>query len=113
MPASNNIGAKLRNIDLQRCTTTQPIFLSFFKMLTYQPKMSKATDHLTSCLSKLAERMIKNQLYWWLESNKILNPNKAGFRTGQQTEDQLLRLSHKVIDGFQKKKNTTAVFVDL
>ncbi|GFR84197.1 reverse transcriptase [Elysia marginata] len=69
--------------------------------------------HPTSCLGKLAERMINNRLYWWLESNKILNPNQAGFRTGQQTEDQLFRLSHKVIDGFQKKKNTTAVFVDL
>ncbi|GFR92890.1 reverse transcriptase-like protein, partial [Elysia marginata] len=40
-------------------------------------------------------------------------PNQAGFRTGQQKEDQLFRLSQKVIDGFQKKKNTTAVFVDL
>ncbi|GFR73609.1 RNA-directed DNA polymerase from mobile element jockey [Elysia marginata] len=69
--------------------------------------------HLTSCLGKLAERIINNRLYWWLESNKILNPNQAGFRTGQQTEDQLFRLSQKVIDGFQKKKNTTAVFVDL
>ncbi|GFR59057.1 RNA-directed DNA polymerase from transposon X-element [Elysia marginata] len=69
--------------------------------------------HLTSCLGKLAERMINNVLYWWLESNKILNPNQAGFRTGQQAEDQLFRLSQKVIDGLQKKKNTTAVFVDL
>ncbi|GFS17732.1 RNA-directed DNA polymerase from mobile element jockey [Elysia marginata] len=57
--------------------------------------------------------MINNRLYWWLESNKILNPHQAGFRTGQQTKDQLFRLSQKVIDGFQKKKNTTAVFVDL
>ncbi|GFS18038.1 RNA-directed DNA polymerase from mobile element jockey [Elysia marginata] len=57
--------------------------------------------------------MIDNRLYWWIESNKILNHNQAGFRTGQQTEDQLFRLSQKVIDRFQKKKNTTAVFVDL
>ncbi|GFR65706.1 RNA-directed DNA polymerase from mobile element jockey [Elysia marginata] len=48
-----------------------------------------------------------------LVKRKILNPNQAGFRTGQQTEDQLFRLSQKVIDGFQKKKNTTAVFVEL
>ena len=40
------------------------------------------------------------------------NP-QAGFRNGHRCEDQLFRLSQKIIDGFHEKKSTTAVFVDL
>ena len=68
---------------------------------------------LLSCIGKIAERMINSRLYWWLESTKSLNNHQAGFRTGQRTEDQLFRLTQRVIDGFQEGKQTTAIFVDL
>ena len=68
---------------------------------------------LTSCVGKLAERMVNNRLYWWLEKNKILNDSQAGFRKGCRTEDQLFRLVQNTIDGFQKKRHTSAVFIDL
>ena len=68
---------------------------------------------LTSCLGKMAERMINERLYWWLEANKLLDSHQAGFRARQRTDDQLFRLTQKVIDGFHMKKNTTAIFVDL
>ena len=59
------------------------------------------------------ERMINSRLYWWLETSKSLSDNQAGFRLGFRTEDQLFRLSQRILDGFQKKQHTTAVFVDL
>ena len=68
---------------------------------------------LTSCLGKICERMVNERLYWWLESNKLLDPHQVGFRARQRTDDQLFRLTQKVIDGFHKKENTTAIFVDL
>ena len=68
---------------------------------------------ITSCLGKLMERMINFRLYWWLETSKSLSDNQAGFRSGFRTEDQLFRLSQRILDGFQKKHHTTAVFVDL
>ena len=68
---------------------------------------------LSSCLGKLAERIINQRLYWYLEANKILNTAQAGFRNGNRTEHQLFRLSQRIIDGFHNKKSTTAVFVDL
>jgi len=68
---------------------------------------------ITSCLGKIAERMINSRLYWWLETSGQLNSSQAGFRAGYRTEDQLFRLSQKILDGFQKKHHTTAVFVDL
>ena len=68
---------------------------------------------LTSCLGKIAERMVNNRLYHWLEQNKLLSSMQAGFRKGSRTEDQLFRFVQNVMDGFQNKKNTTAVFIDL
>ena len=68
---------------------------------------------LTSCLCKVAERMVNDRLYWWLESNKLFDANQAGFRAKKRTDDQLFRLSQKIIDGFHRGKNTTAIFVDL
>ena len=68
---------------------------------------------LTSVLGKIAERMINSRLYWWLEKSGTINKNQAGFRAGQRTEDQLFRLSQRILDGFQRKEHTTAIFVDL
>ena len=67
---------------------------------------------LTSCLGKLAERMTNARLYWWLETNKIIDVHQSGFRAGQRTEDLLFRITQKIIDGFHQKKSTVAVFVD-
>ena len=68
---------------------------------------------LTSCIGKLAERMVNNRIYWYLENSNSLNPHQAGFRKGSSTEDQLFKLSQDIQDGFQEKKHTVAIFVDL
>ena len=68
---------------------------------------------LTSCLGKVAERMVNNRLYHWLEKNKKIDNSQAGFRKGCRTEDQLFRFVQSAIDGFQKGQNTTAIFIDL
>ena len=59
---------------------------------------------LTSCLGKLAERMTNARLYWWLETNKIIDVHQSGFRAGQRTEDLLFRITQKIIDGFHPSK---------
>ena len=71
---------------------------------------------LTSCIGKVAERMVNRRLYWWLETSGLLCEEQAGFRTGSRTEDQLFTLCQKVQDGFQAGQHghhTTAVFIDL
>ena len=47
---------------------------------------------LTSCVSKLFERIILSRLLFFLESNSILSPRLAGFCTGRSTLDQILFL---------------------
>ena len=68
---------------------------------------------LTSCIGKLAERIINGRLHWWLEHNNTISPCQAGFRSNYTTEDQQARLTQKIQDGFQMNKDTIAVFVDL
>ena len=48
---------------------------------------------LTSCVSKLFERIILSRLLFFLKSHSILSPCQAGFRTGRSTLDQILYLS--------------------
>ena len=59
---------------------------------------------LTSCVSKLFERIILSRLLFFLESNSILSHRQAGFRPGQSTIDQILYLSASISDGFNKPR---------
>jgi hypothetical protein len=57
-----------------------------------------------SCLAKVMERMVGKQLQQFAESCGRLNPDQSGFRPQQLTEDQVIRLSQVISDGFQAKK---------
>ena len=59
---------------------------------------------LTSCVSKLFERIILCRLLFFLESNSILSLRQAGFRPGRSTFDQILYLSQSLSDGFNKPR---------
>ena len=64
-------------------------------------------------MSKVAERMINNRLYCWLENKQLLADTQAGFRRECRTEDQLFRLVQSTLQGFKEGKHTFGVFVDL
>ena len=89
-------------------------FPSIWKTSSIIPihKMGKPLDSpasfrpicLTSCVSKLFERIILSRLLFFLESNSILSPRQAGFRPGRSTLDQILYLSQFISDGFNKPR---------
>ncbi|KAK3760362.1 hypothetical protein RRG08_030623 [Elysia crispata] len=68
---------------------------------------------LLRCLCKTMERMVNTRLTWYLENNNILIEEQAGFRKGRCTEDQITLISQSIEDGFQEKKNTVAVWIDM
>ena len=68
---------------------------------------------LLSCLGKTMERMVNNRLQCHLEKNNLLNPAQSGFRKHRSTEDQVTYLVQEIENGFQEKKKTLSVFVDL
>ena len=57
---------------------------------------------LTYHLAKLMERLVTTRLTWWLEKNSALSPIQAGYRRGRSTEDQCLRISQRIGDGFHE-----------
>ena len=59
---------------------------------------------LTSCVSKLFERIILSRLLFFLESNSILSFRQASFRPGRSTLDQILYLSQSISNGFNKPR---------
>ena len=67
-------------------------------MLSFRP------ISLTSCISKLFERLILSRLTFHLESNHLFSTCQAGFRPGRSPLDQILSLSQSIWDGFQQKK---------
>ena len=89
-------------------------FPSIWKTSSIIPthKMGKPLDSpasfrlnsLTSCASKLFERIILSRLLFFLESNSILSPHQVGFRPGRSTLDQILYLSKTISDEFNKPR---------
>ena len=59
---------------------------------------------LTSCVSKIFERIILSRLFFFLEFNFILSPCQGGFHSGRSTLDQILYLSQSISDGFNKPR---------
>ena len=89
-------------------------FPSIWKTSSIIPihKMGKPLDSpasfqpisLTSCVSKLFERIIPSRLLFFLESNSNLSPRQAGFCPGRSTLDQNRYLSQSISDGFNKPR---------
>ena len=65
---------------------------------------------LTSCVSKLFERIILSRLLIFLESNSILSPRHAGFSPGWSALDRIIYLSQSILDGFNKPDRTLGRF---
>ena len=59
---------------------------------------------LTSCISKLFERIILYRFLFFLESNSVLSPRQAGFCPDRSTLDQILYFSQSISDGFNKPR---------
>lgn len=59
------------------------------------------------------ERIINNRLKWYIEKNRLLPIFQTGFRNGCTTNDNLLRLETAINTGFDNKKTTSAIFLDL
>ena len=67
---------------------------------------------LTSCLGKWLERVLGNRIRWRLEKAGWLSVFQAGFREGRGVNDQLVRLSQAVWDGYQRREKTCLVLYD-
>ena len=67
---------------------------------------------LTSCASKLFERMVNRRIRVHLESNSLLSPCQNGFRPDHSTADGVVQIINDIQCAFQSRQYTVAVFLD-
>lgn len=68
---------------------------------------------LISNLAKVMEKCIKNRLYKFLETHKILSANQFGFRNHIGTEDAILKLTSEILKVTDKNKKALVIYLDL
>ena len=65
-------------------------------MVNYRP-----VSLLPIC-GKIFERLIFNPVFEFLDENKLLSPNRFGFRTNESCENKLLSIVHSVYADFDQ-----------
>ena len=68
---------------------------------------------LTSCLSKLLQKIINIRLMQDLEEGNYISRAQSGFRTNRSTSDHLCQMESYVQQVITNRKHTLAVFFDL
>ena len=110
--------AKLFILDLfNNCWTGEEPLPQTWRTAIIKPILKEGKDpkktvsyrpiSLTSCLGKLLEKIVANRLSLFLETNKLLNPNQAGFRQNRNTSDQVLRVVQTATDQIHDRKETS------
>ena len=68
---------------------------------------------LTSCMSKLLEKMVNIRLMWYLEKGDHISSVQSGFRSNRSTADHLTQMEHNIHQAISRKLHTIVVFFDL
>ena len=108
-------------IIFERCIENA-VYLSSWKEANVVPIHKKGNHQcktnyrpilLPPIFSKILEQLF-DSIYDDLSNNKLLTPNKSGFRPGDSTINQLLFITHKIYCAFDDtpSKETRAVFLD-
>lgn len=68
---------------------------------------------MSSCVSKVLERLINERLVWWVEANNFLDNSQNGFRKGTSCDNNTSKLIMDIVSGFYQNKKTIATFLDI
>ena len=68
---------------------------------------------LLSTLSKILEKILQKRMFRFIENSQVLPPHQFGFRPKHSTTQQILRLTQTIVQGFENKKHSVAVFLDV
>ena len=64
-------------------------------------------------MSKIIERVVHNQLIKHLEKYEIIFDYQSGFRSKHSVNTCLVHLSNQILKGFEARKSTGMIFIDL
>ena len=68
---------------------------------------------LLSPFSKIFEKCIYDQLYWYFEKFKLLSPDQFGFKKNCSSAHAVRQLCDSFVENLDDKKSTCAIFLDL
>ena len=68
---------------------------------------------LLPTISKIFERVIHNQLYYYFTANNILSEQQYGFRSHHSTELAAIKLMDYITDEIDKKQTPVNIYIDL
>ena len=78
-----------------------------------QSKVNFRPISLLSCISKVFERIVFNNLYNYFVSNNLLNDCNSGFRKNDSTINRLIALLDMIYRGLEEHKDTIMVLLDI
>ena len=67
---------------------------------------------LTSCVAKVAERLVQGRVQHLLESRGLLRPEQAGFRRARSCEEHIVRMAQTIEDGLAQGQLSLVLLVD-
>jgi len=85
-----------------------PIFKSGHQGLAVNYRPISLTSHIV----KILEKVVRNQISRFLESNKLYNPHQHGFRQGHSCLSQLLEHYDQIIEYLQQGLNVDTIYLD-
>ena len=68
---------------------------------------------LTSCLSKILQKAVADNISHWTEANKKFIKQQNGSSENRSTNDNFLKLFETIKLGFCKGHSTTEIFLDV
>ena len=68
---------------------------------------------LLSIFGKIFERIIYNNIFEYLTTNKLISDNQSGFKTGDSCINQLLSITHKIYHSLDNGLEVRGVFLDI
>ena len=95
--------------DLWKRANVQPIL----KQNNRQIKSNYRPISLLPIGGKILEKIIFDQMYSFLNVNKLISKNQSGFRQGDSAIYQLISITSNIFDSFEKYDETRALFLDI
>ena len=68
---------------------------------------------LLPIFEKIFERIIYNNLFEYLITNKLISDNQSGFNPGDSCVNQLLSITHDIYDSLDNGLEVRGVFLDI
>ena len=105
----------------QRCVDTGR-FPDFWKLANVQPIHKKNDRQIKSnyrpisllpLCGKILEKIIFDQVYSFLDHNRLISTKQSGFRPGDSCIYQLISITSDIYKNFERHDETRAVFLDI